>query len=269
MAISFGFIGTGNMGGALAAAASKAQRAPEIWLSNRTRAKAQALAAQLRCKLSTNEEIAEKCSYIFLGVKPQNMAAMLEGIAPILRQRENVFALVSMAGGLSMRQIRDMAGEDYPVIRIMPNTPVAVGCGLIQYDHTENVPEAMLEYFCETMAAGGMVDHMPEQLMDAGSAIAGSGPAFADMFIEALADGAVACGMPRAKALLYAAQMLKGAAQLYIESGRHPGELKDAVCSPGGSTIAGVRALERRAFRAACMEAVEDTWKRSRELGDN
>ena len=111
------------------------------------------------------------------------------------------------------------------------------------------------------------MDHLPEHLIDAGSAVSGCGPAFADLFLEALADGGVACGLPRAKAQLYAAQMLQGAARLALESGKHPGELKDAVCSPGGSTIAGVRALEEHGFRGACMQAVEAAFRRTKELG--
>jgi len=149
----------------------------------------------------------------------------------------------------------------------MPNTPVAVGSGVILYDETENVTQEQVKQFCENMRFAGLLDHLDEHLIDAGSAVSGCGPAFADLFMEALADGGVACGLPRAKAQLYAAQMLMGAAKLVLESGRHPGELKDAVCSPGGSTIAGVRALEQRAFRAACMEAVEAAYRRNKELG--
>lgn len=267
MAKSFGFIGCGNMGGALATAAAKTMNGTDIYLANRTRSKAEALAEKLGCKTADNAYIAGNCDYIFLGVKPQMMADMLSKIAPVLRARKDFFVLVTMAGGMSMAKIRSLAGGAYPVIRIMPNTPVAVGCGLIQYDHTDNVPDESIEYFCACMAQGGMLDRLPEHLIDVGSALAGSGPAFADMFIEALADGAVACGLPRAKALLYAAQMLQGSSKLLIESGKHPGELKDAVCSPGGSTIAGVHALERRGFRAACFEAVEAAYKRSIEMG--
>jgi len=264
---TFGFIGTGNMGGALARAVSKVARPEVIWLSNKTHAKAAALAAELGCRAVSVKDVAANCGYVFLGVKPQMMAELLSEIAPILAARTDEFVLVSMAAGLSMAQIQAMAGKDYPVIRIMPNTPVAVGAGMIQYDTTKNVTAQQRQVFCEALAEGGILDPLPEHLIDAGSAVSGCGPAFADLFMEALADGGVACGLPRAKAQLYAAQMLMGAAKLVLESGRHPGELKDAVCSPGGSTIAGVRALEQRAFRAACMEAVEAAYRRNKELG--
>lgn len=263
----FGFIGTGNMGSALATAAAKNMDKKDIFLNNRNIAKAEALAEKLGCNVCGIEDIAAQCDYIFLGVKPQMMAGMLASISDVLAARRDYFVLVSMAGGLTMAEIRAMAGADYPVIRIMPNTPVSVGCGLIQYAYTDNVSTEALEIFLTNMAWSGILDPLPESLIDAGSAVAGSGPAFADMFIEALADGGVACGLPRAKAMVYAAQMLQGAARLMLESGKHPGELKDAVCSPGGSTIVGVRTLEQGGFRSACMEAVIETYKRSRELG--
>ena len=264
---TFGFIGTGNMGGALARAVAKVARPEVIWLTNKTQTKAAALAAELGCRAVSAENIAASCGYIFLGVKPQMMADLLTEIAPVLAARTDEFVLVSMAAGLTMERIREMAGCNYPVIRIMPNTPVAVGAGVILYDATENVTALQKGIFCEALAEAGLVDHLPEHLIDAGSAVSGCGPAFADLFVEGLADGGVACGLPRAKAQVYAAQMLLGAAKLILESGKHPGELKDAVCSPGGSTIAGVRALEQRAFRASCMEAVEAAWKRTKELG--
>ena len=200
-------------------------------------------------------------------MKPQMMADLLAQIAPVLAARTDRFILVTMAAGLTMADIQAMAGGKYPVIRIMPNTPVAIGEGVVLYDATADVTEDELTLFCHALSEGGLLDRLPEHLIDAGSAVAGCGPAFADLFAEALADGGVANGLPRAKAQLYAAQMLKGAAALILESGQHPGQLKDAVCSPGGSTIAGVRALEQRAFRAAVMEAVEAAWKRNRELG--
>ena len=225
------------------------------------------MAAELGCRAVSTADVAANCGYLFLGVKPQMMADLLAEMAPILAARRDEFVLVTMAAGLTMAQIRAMAGGEYPVIRIMPNTPVAVGAGVIQYDTTDNVTAQQKQVFCEALAEGGLLDPLPEHLIDAGSAVSGCGPAFADLFIEALADGGVACGLPRAKAQKYAAQMLLGAAKLVLESGKHPGELKDAVCSPGGSTIAGVRALEQNGFRAACMEAVEAAWKRNKELG--
>lgn len=260
-----GFIGTGNMGGALARAAAKVLPPERILLANKTRSKAEALAAELGCRAGSVEEAAG-CTYVFLGVKPQMMADLLAQIGPVLAARTDRFVLVTMAAGLTMARIRAMAGGDYPMIRIMPNTPVAVGEGVIQYDCLD-VTEVEVSQFRAMLAQGGLLDPLPEKLIDAGSAVSGCGPAFADLFLEALADGGVACGLPRAKAQAYAAQMLLGAAKLALESGQHPGQLKDAVCSPGGSTIAGVRALEQRAFRAAVMEAVEAAWKRNRELG--
>lgn len=263
---TLGFIGTGNMGGALARAAVKTVDPAAVWLSNRTAAKAEALARELGCAAASNQEIAGTCGYIFLGVKPQMMAGLLRDLAPLLAARQDFFVLVTMAAGLTMADIRSMAGGTYPVIRIMPNTPVAVGSGVILYDATENVPQTVLDRFCRNLSAAGMLDPLPEALIDAGSAVSGCGPAFACLFLEALADGGVACGLPRAKALAYAAQMLLGTARLALETGQHPGQLKDAVCSPGGTTIAGVRALEQQGFRAAAMEAVEAAYARTKEL---
>lgn len=263
---SFGFIGTGNMGSALARAAVKVMNPAQILLSNKTQSKAEALAAELGCRACSVQDTAAAAGYLFLGVKPQMMADLLGQIAPVLAARTDRFVLVTMAAGLTMDRIRELACGCYPIIRIMPNTPVAVGAGVIQYDHRD-VTEEELALFCSSLSQGGLLDPLPEHLIDAGSAVSGCGPAFADLFLEALADGGVACGLPRAKAQRYAAQMLLGAAKLALESGQHPGQLKDAVCSPGGSTIAGVRALEQRAFRAACIEAVEAACRKNRELG--
>ena len=127
--------------------------------------------------------------------------------------------------------------------------------------------EDEIDVFRNVMAGAGVLDFVDEGLIDAGSAVAGCGPAFAAMLIEALADGGVACGLPRAKAQLYAAQMLLGTAALALETGKHPGALKDAVCSPGGSTIQGVRALEAAGFRGAALEAVVAAYEKTLELG--
>ena len=263
--MKIGFIGTGNMGGALARAAAKTGSA--LALNNRTQAKAQALAQELGCEVATAREIAETCDYIFLGVKPQLMAGLLAELAPTLKARTSPFTLVSIAAGLTIETIRKMAGGDYPVIRMMPNTPVAVGSGVILYDPSDNV--TALPGFCQAMAQAGSLEPIPEKLMDAGSALSGCGPAFAAMFMEALADGAVACGLPRDKALTLAAQTLRGTAQLLLETGKHPAVLKDEVCSPGGSTIQGVNALEEGGLRATAIAAIQAAYTRTKELGNS
>ncbi|MCI9578650.1 MAG: pyrroline-5-carboxylate reductase [Oscillibacter sp.] len=251
-----GFIGVGNMGGALVRAARRRLEGAQLLLANRTEAKAAALATELGASLSNNRTIAGNADYIFLGVKPQMMGDLLAEIAPVLAAREDRFILVSMAAGLSIADIQGMAGGDYPVLRIMPNTPCSIGEGMILHTPGPGVTEEEVRVFLEAMAGAGRFAPIPEKLMDAGSAVAGCGPAFADLFLEALADGGVACGLPRAQALEFAAQMMLGAARLALESGKHPGELKDAVCSPGGSTIQGVRRLEEAGFRGAVMDAV-------------
>lgn len=262
-----GFIGTGNMGSAIATAAAKSALARRILLSNRTPVKAQALAEQLPGSEATdNLTIARECQLIFLGVKPQMMAGMLEEISPVLGQRRDRFLLVTMAAGLSCARIRELAGVDCPVIRMMPNTPCSLGAGVIQYCGLDATSQE-LEDFAALMAPAGLVDPVAENLIDAASAVSGCGPAYAYLFIEALADGAVACGLPRDKALRYAAQMTAGAAQMVLDSGKHPGVLKDAVCSPGGTTIQGVRTLEERGFRAAAMDAVIAAYEKTLALG--
>ena len=266
MSVTFGFIGTGNMGGALARAACRRLPPRQILLANRTVSKAEALAVELGCTLSDNLTIAREATYLFLGVKPQMMAGVLAQLAPVLAQRQDRFVLVTMAAGLSMESIASMAGGSYPVLRIMPNTPASIGQGMLLYTCNPLVTQEELTVFLDLMAEAGRFAELPENLIDAGSCVSGCGPAFADLFIEALADGGVACGLPRSTALVLAAQMLAGSAQLALETGDHPGVLKDAVCSPGGTTIQGVRTLEQRGFRAAVMDAVIAAYEKTKAL---
>lgn len=267
MKYEFGFLGVGNMGGALARAAAKTLPGDKIAVTSRTWERGQDVARELGCAALSNVEAAESCRFLFLGVKPQVMPILLRQIAPVLAKRQDEFCLVSMAAGLTMEKIAALAGGDYPIIRIMPNTPASLGAGMILYTENDGVTEAMTSAFLTAMSAAGRFDWLPEKLIDAGSAVSGCGPAFAYQFIEALADGGVACGLPRAKAQIYAAQMLLGAAKMVLESGLHPGQLKDAVCSPGGSTIQGVRILEERAFRGAVMDAVIAAYEKTKDLG--
>jgi len=211
------------------------------------------------------EDIARNADRIFLGVKPQMMQGVLENLKPILQEKKPL--LITMAAGLTMERIDEMAGGGFGIIRIMPNTPTAIGMGVIQYCSNELVTEDILSDWLSDMQPCGLLDALDEKLIDAASALSGSGPAYMYVFLEALADGAVACGIPRRKAYEYAAMTMAGAAQLFLQSEQHPGVLKDAVCSPGGSTIAGIKALEEGAFRAAVMNCIAATCNRNKELG--
>ncbi len=258
------FIGCGNMGSALALAASKSGYS--LMLCDKSADKVESLLKSTNSVSATIEQCAKDADYIFIAVKPQVIASTLSDIAPILKERETPFVLVSMAAGVDIESIRRYSGADYPVIRIMPNTPASIGQGMILYCN-EGVAEDDVAVFCDIMKNAGKLDALPEKLIDAGSALSGCGPAFVYQFIEALADGAVDCGLTRDRALVYAEQTVAGAALLALESGEHPGVLKDAVCSPGGSTIEGVRALELGGLRSAVMEAVIAAYNRTKQLG--
>lgn len=267
MNYTFGCIGVGNMGGALARAACQ-WNAKQVVLVNRSSEKAQKLADELGCMMELdNKVVAEKAKFILLGVKPNKMQELLQEIAPVLQARTDRFVLVSMAAGLSLARLTEMLGIEVPFLRIMPNTPAAIGQGMILYTACPSVTKEEIEEFTEKMAGAGRFDELEESLMDAGSSVSGCGPAYVYQFIEALADGGVACGLPRAKALEYAAQTLVGAANMVLQTGKHPGQLKDEVCSPGGSTIAGVHALEEGGLRAAAMNAVIKSFAKNKELG--
>lgn len=261
--MKYGFIGCGNMGGALARALSKSTG--DILLADANMPKAIALAEELGCKAGTNEEIAADCDRIFVAVKPQMAEGVLTALIPFFRS--NKPTLISMAAGLTTDRIEAFAGGDMPVIRIMPNTPAGIGKGLIMYAANPLVDDEILSDFVYDMRHAGTLDALDEKYIDAGTAISGCGPAFMYLFLEALADGGVACGLPRDKAMLYAATTMAGAAELILQSGKHPGELKDAVCSPGGSTIMGVKALEDHGLRAAAINAVMAAFEKNKELG--
>lgn len=253
------------MGGALAEAVSKAADC-RLLIADRDAERAAARALELGAETADNDAVAARSDYIFLGVKPQMMEEMLAALRPTLEARQTPPVLVSMAAGLSTETITAMAGRPYPLIRIMPNTPARVGEGMILYAGANGVTETQLAEFRRIMAAAGRLSALPEKLIDAASAVSGCGPAYVYLFIEALADGAVECGLPRALAQDYAAQTVLGAARMVLETGCHPGELKDAVCSPGGTTIAGVHALEAGGFRSLAMDAVVAAYEKTLSL---
>lgn len=252
------------MGGALIRAAAKIVNSvdvAELWITDKDKYKRNALAKETGAEAKTIQEIASHSNYIFLGVKPQAMADMLSEIKGILASRKDLFVLISMAAGISIERLIKMVG-DYPIIRIMPNIPASVGEGMILYcSHKAKATDIKNFIFCLDKA--GKIAEIDEKLIDAGSAVSGCGPAYAFMFIEALADGGVRCGLPRSQAQLLAAQTLLGAAKMVIDTGKHPGELKDAVCSPGGTTIEGVLALEQGGFRGTAAEAVVAAYEKT------
>ena len=257
-----GFIGCGNMGGALARAACKG--GARIALHDLDTEKQNALSKELNCDVPDLSALVASCRYVMLGVKPHQVRGMCEKITALPDYAARVY--VSMAAGVTTQQLSDML-PGAQVIRIMPNTPCAVGAGLITYCLNGLCSEASQTDFLHLMSAAGQFDLLDEHLIDAASAVAGCGPAFAALFMAALADGGVMCGLPRQKALLYAQQMLLGTAKLALESQMHPGAMKDQVCSPGGSTIAGVMALEEGAFRASVMRAVRAAHEKNTRLG--
>ncbi len=264
MKYTFGLIGAGNMGGAIAKAVSRTLK--DGVLVDRDRARAESLAAELGFTAVSQEEAAKECRYLFLGVKPHLAAGVVAELVPVLKERAEVPVLVSMAAGVTTAQLTAWAG-DIPIIRIMPNTPVAVGQGVVLYSKNPFVTEAQESDFRDMMKQAGGLYPIDESLIDAATAVSGCGPAFAYLMIDAMADGGVACGLPRADALRYAAQTMIGAAQMVLETGKHPAQLKNEVCSPGGSTIQGVRTLEQRAVPAALMDAVILSYEKSAALG--
>jgi len=232
---------------------------------------------------ASNKEAAKTGDFVFLAVKPQVLSVVLEEIAPEICERTaegNSPVLVSMAAGWTISKILSVIGssginvpankvlqDSIPVVRIMPNTPALVSQGMIVYSASEKIPSAKLAELEKILAGAGLTDRLDEKLMDAVTGLSGSGPAFVFQFIEALSDGGVLAGLPRDKALYYAAQTVLGAAVMVLKTGKHPGELKDMVTSPAGTTIQGIAALERGAFRGTVISAVEAAWKRAGELG--
>lgn len=266
MKYTFGFIGCGNMGSALVSAVWRGNKNEKIAVSDFEQSKVKLLVEKYSVIAADTKEIAANAKYIYLGVKPQMLGDLFDEIREILKSRTDNFVLVSMAAGIEIFTIERMADLDCAVIRIMPNTSVEIGKGVVLYTANQNVKDTDLEFFVSSLKEAGITDKIDESKIDAASALSGCGPAFVYMFIEALSDGAVECGLARDKALTYAAATLEGAAATLLESKKHPGVLKDAVCSPGGTTIAGVHALEENGLRNAAISAVVSAYKRTLEL---
>lgn len=260
--MKIGFIGCGNMGAALIDAAMK-NPGTELLVADADKSRALGIQKKYGAGIGSNRAVASGADVLFLAVKPNVVWSVAREIKTALKAGG---LIVSMAAGIQLSTLDEMLGER-SVIRIMPNTPVSVGEGMITYTKNSRVSEAEVKLFTEILRYAGKLDEVNESVIDAATAVAGCGPAFVYMFADALADAGVQCGLSRDKAIAYAAQTLKGAAAMILETGKHPAALKDDVCSPGGSTIVGVHALEEGGFRAAVENAVIKAFEKTRGLG--
>lgn len=214
---------------------------------------------------SDNTEVAKNCGAIILAVKPQYYTQVITEIAPFVSHDQ---IIITIAPGQTLASLAERFGSDsLKIVRTMPNTPAMVGAGITAVTPNANVTSDELEYVRTILGGFGISEIISENLMDAVVSVSGSSPAYVFMFIEAMADAAVADGMPRAQAYRFAAQAVMGSAKMVLETGKHPAELKDMVCSPAGTTIEAVRVLEEKGMRSAVIEAMKACTERSRSLG--
>ncbi|MDX2035803.1 MAG: pyrroline-5-carboxylate reductase [Isosphaeraceae bacterium] len=263
----WGFLGSGKMAAALARGmvASGVIEPHEISTSDPIAAARDALAKELGVRAEgSNAGVIASCGVVVIAVKPQSMAGLMTEIRPLLTPEHLV---ISIAAGSTIEALENGLGSDRRIVRVMPNTPALLGVGASGYclGRAARPDDERLVRLC--LDAVGIAHRVPEPLMDAVTGLSGSGPAFVYLMIEALSDGGVRVGLPRDVATALAAQTVLGAAKMVLETGLHPGVLKDQVTSPGGTTIAGLHALERGGLRAALMDAVQAATERARELG--
>lgn len=266
-AMKIGFIGLGNMATAMIGGMlQKEIAAPgDIIGSARTEATAEKVKGKFDITTTTdNTKVAEAADVLFLAVKPLFFP---EVIAEIREQVRPETLVVSIAAGRTLDYLKEAFGRpELKLIRCMPNTPALVLEGCTGVCTGENVTEEDLEIVLSLLRSFGIASVVPERLMDVVVGVSGSSPAYVFMFIEAMADEAVAAGMPRKQAYEFAAQSVLGSAKMVLETGKHPGELKDMVCSPGGTTIQAVKVLEERGMRAAVMDAMEACIEKSQNM---
>lgn len=263
-----GFIGLGNMGNAIlqGVLASNIVPGAQIYVYDTHPEKGQALNQSYSINnLSSGRDVARESDIVFLAVKPNVIVDVLNDIQKELKKNTIV---VSIAAGVTIKTIANSVGYEQKIVRVMPNTPALVNAAMCSITPNTEVTDEEIAVIQSLLNCIGATEVVPEYLIDAVIGASGSSPAFVFMFIEALADGAVKGGLSRKQAYRFAAQAVMGSAKLLLETGKHPGELKDMVCSPAGTTIEGVQTLEERGFRAAVMDAVAATIKKSQVLAE-
>ncbi len=268
MAKKIGFLGTGNMAEAMVKGLLRAGTAAKediVCAEPRGDRRAEIAERYGVATTASNAEAAERADIVFLTVKPQIMAVVLDEIAPAVDPKKLV---VSIAAGVTTSAIAAQLGAGVRIVRAMPNTAALVGAAATAICRGAHATAADLEQARALFETVGTVDVVDEDLLDAVTGLSGSGPAFLFLVVEALSDGGVKMGLPRQVATQLAAQTLVGAGRLVLETAEHPGRLKDQVTSPGGTTIAGMHALEQAGVRGAFMGAVEAATLRSKELGE-
>lgn len=262
---SLGFIGAGNMAGAIITGIIRKDlfRANEITIFDIDIEQSKKLSEGLGVKPSkTSRDLAENADTVILAVKPDKIAPVVQEIKDILRNS----LTISIAAGVTISSIQSYLGVDSRVIRVMPNAPALVLEGASAFSGSHACRQGDIERARSILGAIGTCQELDESLLNAITGLSGSGPAFCFIFMEALADGGVRAGLDRDVALQFAATTMKGAAQMVLENHRHPAELKDMVCSPAGTTIEGVHALESKGMRSAVMDAVHAAYTRAMEL---
>ena len=266
MSKTIGFIGGGNMGGAIMAGLVKTGTfQPEnIIAYDVVQAALDKLNAEIGVRTTGSlETLAEESDIIVLAVKPQILPGVLEQYGEKITKDKLV---ISIAAGITLSRLTGLLSGEHKIVRVMPNTPAMVGEGMTAACPNELVTEEEMACVLHILNSFGKTEVVPEHMIDAVVAVSGSSPAYVYMMIEAMADAAVAEGMPRAQAYKFAAQAVYGSAKMVLETGKHPGELKDMVCSPAGTTIQAVRVLEEKGFRSSLMEAMSACADKSRSL---
>ncbi len=260
-----GFIGMGNMGYAILKGLLKIYKADSMVFTAAHKEKMERVTADTGvAHAASNADCAAQAKYLVLAVKPQYFDAVFADIKPVLRPDQ---VIISLAPGITIASYKERLGADLRIVRAMPNTPALLGEGMTGVSWEKGLYTDEEEQYLQTLFSSfGKMQMVEERQMDAVGCVSGSSPAFVYMFIEALADGAVKYGLPRAAATQMAAQAVLGSAKMVLETGRHPELLKDEVCSPGGTTIQGVSALEEGGFRSAVIKACDACYKKSTEI---